>query len=65
MIEDDPEGLQAAEPFFRIEGALPADTAAVLMHGRSGVIRFTLDDRPLLGQWARDLRQLLQRRYQL
>lgn len=62
---DDQAGLQTTEPYFRVDGQLPEDTAVNLMHGRTGTVRFTLPPKPLAYQWYRDLRQVLQRRYQL
>jgi putative peptide zinc metalloprotease protein len=62
---DDPSGLRAAEPFFELRAAIePAGNAAIL-HGRSGRIRFDLPAEPLLHQWVRKLRQLIQTRYSL
>ncbi|TAN47533.1 MAG: biotin/lipoyl-binding protein [Methylococcaceae bacterium] len=62
---DDKTGRQSAEPFFRAIAWLPADSPVALLHGRTGVIRFTLAPKPLARQWYRDLRQVLQRRYRL
>jgi putative peptide zinc metalloprotease protein len=61
----DESGRQAAEPFFQIYAKIPLTTGVVLLHGRSGQLRFTLDPKPLLVQWAHLLRQLLQKRYQI
>lgn len=61
----DESGLQAAEPFFQIYATIQSNPGAVLFHGRSGKLRFTLNPKPLLLQWAHKLRQLLQRRYQI
>jgi putative peptide zinc metalloprotease protein len=63
----DPNGVVAAEPFFRIESRLdPAmQPDAVLMHGRVGTLRLTLPSRPLLVQWERRARQFLQRRFRV
>jgi putative peptide zinc metalloprotease protein len=63
----DPHGLTAAEPFFRIEAALPAGTPdeAMLVHGRIGTMRLTLSYRPLGLQWERKLRQFFQRRFRV
>jgi hypothetical protein len=36
-----------------------------LLDGRSGEIRFDLPAEPLLPRWTRQLRQLLQKRYQI
>ncbi len=60
----DDSGLQTVEPFFQIFAELQNPAAATLYHGHSGQIRFALQPEPLLSQWARKLRQLLQRRYQ-
>jgi putative peptide zinc metalloprotease protein len=63
----DAQGLTAAEPFFRIHARLPADGGDLprLAHGRLGTMRLTLDNRPLLFQWERSLRQFLQRRFRV
>ncbi len=67
----DPQGLVAAEPFFRIEAAFGqgfqgmADRAVRLSHGQIGTMRLTLSSRPLLAQWTRDVRQFLQRRFRV
>ncbi|BCR04252.1 hypothetical protein DESUT3_13210 [Desulfuromonas versatilis] len=60
----DDSGLQTVEPFFQIFAELQNPSDAALFHGQSGRIRFSLPAEPLLSQWARKLRQLLQRRYQ-
>ena len=67
MSPQDAQGLTAAEPFFRIHARLPAHGAEVprLAHGRLGTMRLTLDDRPLLFQWERSVRQFLQRRFRV
>jgi len=61
----DETGLQAAEPFFQIYARVLPNDRAVFFHGRSGKLRFTLNPKPLLFQWAHQFRQLLQRRYQI
>jgi putative peptide zinc metalloprotease protein len=63
----DPQGLTAAEPFFKVQALLPAAgaTGPRLAHGRLGVMRITLGDRPLLAQWARGLRQFFQSRFRV
>jgi len=60
---DDPTGERAAEPFFLVRALLQPHPDAVLLHGRSGQIRYDLPARPLLAQWFRRLHQLLQREY--
>ncbi len=61
----DESGLQAAEPFFQINAKIKSTSGVVLLHGRSGKLRFTLNSKPLLLQWAHKFRQLIQRRYQI
>jgi putative peptide zinc metalloprotease protein len=61
----DPEGRQAMEPFFEVKAGLKGQVDVAFWHGRSGKIRFNLDPEPLLQQWWRRLRQVLQKRYQL
>ncbi len=63
VAKDEPE--RAKEPFFEIHAALDPATAVSLIHGRSGVIRFTLESEPLMSRWMRRLWQLLQKRYQI
>jgi putative peptide zinc metalloprotease protein len=68
---NDPKGLTAAEPFFRIQAQLPAPSATGQdqdlrrLHGRVGTMRITLPDSPLLFQWERSLRQFLQRKFRV
>jgi putative peptide zinc metalloprotease protein len=62
----DRSGLRTAEPFFEVRsGVEPDSTGIAMLHGRTGKIRFQLTPKPLLNQWIRRLRQLLQRRYQM
>jgi putative peptide zinc metalloprotease protein len=61
----DPQGVRTVEPFFEVKAQVPTDAPVALFHGRSGKIRFNLAPEPLLEQWYRRLRQLLQRRYKL
>lgn len=61
----DQTGLAAAEPFFLIYAELASEPDVALLHGRSGKIRFSMEPEPLLSQWTRSLRQLLQKRYQI
>ncbi len=68
--EDDSRGLRADQPFFLVVGRVSAaDVDAgegpLLWQGRVGAMRFARPWTPLLVQWARDFRQLLQTRYQL
>ncbi len=61
----DETGLQAAEPFFLIYASLNQQPGVAFLHGRSGLIRFSLQPEPLLKQWIRKFRQILQKRYRL
>ena len=59
----DESGLEATEPFFEIRANIEETPGLQFLSGESGVLRFTLDSQPLLFQWARRLRQFVQRRY--
>lgn len=61
----DTSGKTAAEPFYELRADVALDTAASLLHGRSGRIRFQLGSQPLLQQWWRKIRQLIQKRYNI
>jgi len=61
----DQTGRQAAEPFFQIYAHVIPGAEVLLLHGRSGKLRFTLDSKPLVFQWGRLFLQLLQKRYQI
>lgn len=61
----DDTGLEAAEPFFQIYANLEPLPEVAFVHGRSGKLRFSLHPEPLLTQWARKFRQLLQKRYRI
>lgn len=66
----DPNGLVAAEPFFRVESQLPEITGEAaqrlrMLHGRVGTMRISLPPSPLLFQWERELRQFLQRKFRV
>jgi putative peptide zinc metalloprotease protein len=63
VAPDDPQ--KAMEPFFEVHAELGGNPPAVILHGRSGKIRFDLEPEPLLPRWIRRLQQLLQKRYQL
>lgn len=61
----DSSGTAAAEPFYEVRvGIIPNENVS-LMHGRSGFARFSLGYQPLLWQWARSLRQLIQKNYKM
>jgi putative peptide zinc metalloprotease protein len=64
---NDPHGVTAAEPFFRVQAQLPSTETdlPVLMHGRLGVMRLDLGRRPLLSQGERAMRQFFQRKFRV
>jgi putative peptide zinc metalloprotease protein len=67
---DDAQGRHSAEPFFLVVAHLerPAsgrDGPQLLGQERTGFIRFDLPWSPLLVQWVRAFRQMLQNRYQI
>lgn len=61
----DNTGLKTSEPFFLIFAEVLPDEEIMFFHGRSGKIRFSMKKEPLLVQWGRSFRQLLQRRYRI
>lgn len=62
----DPTGLDTTEPFFELRAHLEQGSDSVtLAHGHTGRIRFVFASEPLLQQWVRKLRQLIQKRYHL
>jgi putative peptide zinc metalloprotease protein len=62
---EDGTGLRATEPFFQIYATLKSTREPLLLQGRSGKLRFTLNPKPLLLQWIHAFKQLLQKRYQI
>jgi putative peptide zinc metalloprotease protein len=65
VATDDGRGLRTAEPFFLLVAKVAPNSEIALLHDRTGVIRFSLPPEPLLWQWFRALRQLVQQRYQI
>jgi putative peptide zinc metalloprotease protein len=63
----DTSGLRSIEPFYELRARLdPAAFAEVaLLHGRTGRMFFEFEPEPLLNQWLRRLRQLVQKRYRI
>jgi putative peptide zinc metalloprotease protein len=59
----DNTGTQAREAFFEVRATIGNASSAMLRHGRGGRIQFELEWEPLLQQWVRSFRQLLQNRY--
>lgn len=62
--ESDDSGKTSVEPFFLIYSTLP-DSTTEFFHGQSGRLRLSLPAEPILVQLWRELRQLLQQRYQI
>ncbi|WP_281648032.1 site-2 protease family protein [Parendozoicomonas sp. Alg238-R29] len=62
---DDETGTRTTEPFFQIYAALPDETNIDYFHGVSGTLRLNLTPEPLFWQWYRQIRQVVQRRYQI
>ena len=61
----DPSGRRTTEPFFEVRAMITASSPVTLLPGRSGRLRCEFAPKPLLTQWLRNLRQLIQKRYQL
>ena len=59
------DAMQASEPFFEVRSDMAKLAEVTELHGRTGRIRFKLPSEPLLRQWYRSFRQLLQDRYQI
>ena len=59
---DDPDGVLAQEPFFRLQTRLRGPEVPALFM-RTGVMRIALDPEPWGVQWGRRLRQFIQERY--
>ena len=59
------DAMQASEPFFEVRSDMAKLAEVAEIHGRTGRIRFKLPAEPLLQQWYRSFRQLLQDRYQI
>ncbi len=60
----DNSGRTASEPFFSVIGQFQSEGDAVMLHGRTGKVRFDLPSEPLIPRWFRRLGQLLQKRFQ-
>jgi putative peptide zinc metalloprotease protein len=60
---NDSSGVRAAEPFFELRATIRPQPGIAILTGRSGKIRFELPPQPLLQQWVRQFRQLLQKHY--
>lgn len=61
----DSSGTEAAEPFYEVRMRIAGHKNVALMHGRSGVVSFSLGYQPLLWQWVRKVRQLIQKNYKV
>jgi putative peptide zinc metalloprotease protein len=61
----DSSGTEVAEPFYEVRVGVIKNDRVALRHGRSGVIKISLGNQPLLFQWVRRLRQLIQKNYKV
>lgn len=61
----DSSGTEAAEPFYEVRMGIIEHKDVALMHGRTGIVSFSLGHQPLLWQWARKVRQLIQKNYKV
>lgn len=61
----DDSGLTPIEPFFLIYASIVSQSYVKLLHHRTGLIRLDIGQKPLMFQWIRKIRQLLQRRYRI
>ncbi len=61
----DSSGTITAEPFYEVRVGVVPHKNVMLLHGRSGFVWFSLGQQPLLWQWARKLRQLIQKNYKV
>jgi putative peptide zinc metalloprotease protein len=59
----DQQGIRTTEPFFEVRASVSPVGDIAMLHGKGGRIRFDLPPEPLLSQWVRKFRQLLQTRY--
>jgi putative peptide zinc metalloprotease protein len=60
--DDDPYGITAEKPFFLMSGKVEGEGSEGLMHHRRGILRVHVGYDPLLWQWIRRLRQILEER---
>ncbi len=65
VASEDKTGTQSSEPFFLVRARLQPKANQALWHGQTGVMRVVTGQETFLGQWQRELQQLLQRRFQL
>lgn len=65
VSNSDSTATKTMEPFFEVTASLSKEFSSYYLQGRSGKIRFKLQDRPLLQQGIRKLRQLIQKHYQV
>lgn len=63
--QQDPEGKRAVESFFQIIANILPEHSATLREERSGKMRFTIGERPLLFQWYHDIRTVIQKRLRI
>ena len=67
-VATDPDtrnGVRATERQFEIWIEVPDERREILLPGQRVEVRFELPPRPLAYQWARDILQLVQKRFKL
>lgn len=61
----DSSGTRTTEPFYEVRAIVENRPDALILHGRSGKIKFALGYKPILWQAWRNIRQLVQKHYQI
>lgn len=61
----DTSGTATVEPFYEVRVGVESAEKVALMHGRSGYVSISLGNQPLLWQWIRKIRQLIQKNYKV
>jgi putative peptide zinc metalloprotease protein len=65
VVAGDSAGVRTTEPFYEVRAVIGNAPSSLLLHGRSGKIKFALGYRSLLWQAWRAMRQLVQKHYQI
>ncbi|HEX3019023.1 MAG TPA: hypothetical protein VHP36_01915 [Chitinispirillaceae bacterium] len=65
VMSADSSGVKTTEPFYEVRSLVENSPSSLLIHGRSGKIRFFLGYKSLLWQGWRSIRQLIQKHYQI
>lgn len=65
VVPGDSAGVRTMEPFYEVRAVIGAPSDVLLLHGRSGRVKFALGYKSLLWQGWRKIRQLVQKHYQI